>query len=54
VVNAFIIEERREIRKLMIEFKLEMDFDNMMAMVSDGKFSFDVTFAYYVLILVWV
>lgn len=52
-INAYITEERREISRLMIEFKLEMDCNNIVWTVSDGKFSFDVAFA-YVFILVFV
>lgn len=50
-INAFRTKERTEISGLMIEFKIEINCDSMVETVSDGKFSFDVTSAYYVFII---
>lgn len=47
-INAFRTEEM-EISGQMTEFKFEMNCDSMVETVFDGKFSFDVTFAYIIL-----
>jgi len=47
VINAFRTEERREISRLMIEFKFELE------KIFNGEFPFDMTFT-QVLILGWV
>jgi len=35
-INAFRTEERREISRLMIEFKFEINCDNMVETIFDG------------------
>lgn len=44
-INEFRTKERREISRLMIEFKFEISCNNKVETIFGCEFSFDTTFA---------